>query len=97
MILQDKVPISLYISVDIMQPQFLNDWYDCLNLASNRIVNPIERNEPYPWMAFLLIQEWKEPTNQDNAKLMTCTGAVLSRRYNEWYLSGYEKDSYRNR
>ena len=61
-----------------MQPQFSNDF---LNLASNRIVNPIKTNQPYPWMAYLLIQEWKEPTKQDDAMLLTCTGAVLSRRY----------------
>ena len=45
-------------------------------------MNPIEKEEPYPWMAYLLTQEWKEPTKQDDAKPSTCTGAVLTRRYN---------------
>ena len=51
-----------------------------LIIASSRIINPIETDEVYPWMAFLLVQERDKPKLQEDTLPDICTGAVLSRR-----------------
>ena len=64
----------------IQLKSFTNTFTDCLDIATSRIINPMETNPIYPWMAFLMRQERKKPYKQEDSIPEACTGAVLSRR-----------------
>ena len=52
-----------------------------LKLASNRVINPIQSNERHPWLAFLLNQEKMDGHLQEESNPGSCTGSVISKRY----------------
>ena len=52
-----------------------------LKLASNRVINPIQSDERHPWLAFLLNQEQRLGNLQEDAIPFSCTGSVISKRY----------------
>ena len=52
-----------------------------LKLASNRVINPIKSDERHPWLAFLLTQEQRRGDLQEESIPFTCTGSVISKRY----------------
>ena len=65
----------MFIYFTASNPFLLSYYYSfgCSNLASNRNVDPIELKQFYPWMAFLVIQEWKEPKKQEDTRAGTFT------------------------
>ena len=73
------------MKIDFFLPRYsyYNTSKCCLNIASSRIINPIDDyiNQDYPWMAFLLIKEEAKTTKQNDVLPQTCTGAVISSRY----------------
>ena len=69
-----------FVFVIFAMKSFLPTIAGLLIIVTSRIINPIETNQIYPWMVFLLRQERKLPNEQKDSMPSRCTGAVLSRR-----------------
>ena len=63
-----------------------------VKLASARVVNPIESDKRYPWLACLITQERKKPYihNPTGSRREFCTGSVISKRYHNIFVHGLE-------
>ena len=69
-----------FVFVIFAMKSFLPTFAGLLIIVTSRIINPIETNQIYPWMVFLLRQERKLPNEQKDSMPSRCTGAVLSKR-----------------
>ena len=69
-----------FVFVIFAMKSFLHMFTCFLVIVTSRIINPIETNQIYPWMVFLLRQERKLPNEQKDSMPSRCTGAVLSKR-----------------